>query len=142
MSAKRFVDTNILVYAHDRTAGHKHARARALIEELWQTRTGAVSTQVLQELCVNLRRKAGHPLDARTTRNVVTDYLTWHVVVNGTESVLEALELETRYQISFWDALIVCAAETCGAAVLYSEDLSHGQRYGTVEVVNPFASTT
>lgn len=142
MSAKRFVDTNILVYAHDRTAGHKHARARALIEELWQTRAGAVSTQVLQELCVNLRRKAGHPLDARTTRNVVTDYLTWHVVVNGTESVLEALELETRYQISFWDALIVCAAETCGAAVLYSEDLSHGQRYGTVEVVNPFASTT
>ncbi len=142
MSAKRFVDTNILVYAHDRTAGHKHACARALIEELWQTRTGAVSTQVLQELCVNLRRKAGHPLDARTTRDVVTDYLTWHVVVNGTESVLEALELETRYQISFWDALIVCAAETCGAAVLYSEDLSHGQRYGTVEVVNPFASTT
>ncbi len=82
MSDKYFVDTNILMYAHDKSAGAKHNRARALIEELWRTRCGVVSTQVLQELCVNLRRKAGRPPDLKTTREIVTDYLSWEVVVN------------------------------------------------------------
>ncbi|MBM5810361.1 MAG: PIN domain-containing protein [Gammaproteobacteria bacterium] len=137
MTGKCFVDTNILMYAHDRAAGEKHERARAVVEDLWRTRRGVVSTQVLQELAVNLRRKAGRPLDARTTSEIITDYMTWQVVVNGASSVLDALELEQRYQISFWDALIVGAAEAAGAAVLYSEDLSHHQRYGGVEVINP-----
>jgi predicted nucleic acid-binding protein len=137
MADKYFVDTNILVYAHDRSAGAKHERAKSLIEELWRARTGVVSTQVLQELCVNLRRKAARPLDAKTTREIVTDYLSWDVTVNTGDSILEALELEERYGISFWDALVIQAAEASGAAVLYSEDLSDGQRYGAVRVVNP-----
>ncbi len=137
MSDKCFVDTNILMYAHDATAGARHERAKALVQELWRERTGVVSTQVLQELTVNLRRKAAKPLDAKATREVIADYLTWHVVVNSGASVLEALDLEQRYRISFWDALIVHAAEASGASVLYSEDLSNGQRYGAVEVVNP-----
>jgi len=137
MSDRFFVDTNILMYAHDRAAGEKHERAKALVEELWRNRTGVVSTQVLQELSVNLRKKAGRPLDARATREIITDYLTWHVVVNGGESILEALELEARFQISFWDALVVQAAHTSGAEVLYSEDLSDGQKYGAVRVINP-----
>ena len=137
MSDKYFVDTNILLYAHDVTAGAKHDRARALVEELWRTRSGVLSTQVLQELCVNLRRMAGRPLDVKTTREIVTDYLSWEVVVNTGESVLEALEIENRYGISFWDALVIQAAESSGAAVLYSEDLSDGQTYGSVRIVNP-----
>lgn len=137
MSDRFFVDTNILIYAHDKAAGAKHERAKALVEELWRNRTGVVSTQVLQELSVNLRKKAGRPLDARATREIITDYLTWHVVVNGGESVLEALDLEARFQISFWDALVVQAAQTSGAEVLYSEDLSDGQKYGAVRVINP-----
>jgi predicted nucleic acid-binding protein len=137
MSDRYFVDTNILMYAHDTAAGEKHLRARALVEELWETRSGVVSTQVLQELAVNLRRKARNPLDARATRDVVSDYLTWQVVVNGGDSILEALDLEERYQISFWDALIVQAAHASGAAVLYSEDLSDRQTYGVVRVINP-----
>jgi predicted nucleic acid-binding protein len=92
---------------------------------------------VLQELSVNLRKKASRPLDARATREIITDYLTWHVVVNGGESILEALDLEARFQISFWDALVVQAAHTSGAEVLYSEDLSDGQKYGAVRVINP-----
>lgn len=140
MSDRYFVDTNILMYAHDLSAGAKHERARALVEELWRGRTGAISTQVLQELAANLRRKAGLPLDGAATRALIADYLSWHVHVNGGESILEALDLEQRYRISFWDALIVYAAEAVGATVLYSEDLSHGQRYGMVEVINPFAS--
>lgn len=140
MSDKYFVDTNILMYAHDTSAGEKHRRARALVEDLWRARSGVVSTQVLQELTVNLRRKAGKPLDTKTTREVVADYLTWQVVVNGGGAILEALELEERYRISFWDALVICAAQSSGADVLYSEDLSDGQRYGSVRVVNPLTT--
>jgi len=141
MSDKYFVDTNILMYAHDTSTGAKHERAKALVAELWRERTGVVSTQVLQELSVNLRRKAGRPLDAKATREIVADYLTWQVVVNGGESILEALDLEARYQISFWDALVIQAAQVAGAEVLYSEDLSDQQRYGPVLVVNPLRST-
>jgi predicted nucleic acid-binding protein len=141
MSDKYFIDTNVLMYAHDTSAGAKHERARALVEELWRNRTGVLSTQVLQELAVNLRRRAGRPLDAKATREIVADYLTWQVIVNGGDSILEALDLEARYQISFWDALVVQAAQASGAEVLYSEDLSHGQKYGAVRVTNPFRET-
>ena len=137
MSDKCFVDTNILMYAHDASAGAKHDRAKALVEELWRDRTGVVSTQVLQELAVNLRRKAGRPLDAKAARDIVTDYLTWQVVVNSGESILDALDLEAQYRISFWDALVLQAANASGAEVLYSEDLSDRQTYGSVRVVNP-----
>ena len=138
MSDRYFVDTNVLMYAHDKAAGAKHERAKALVEELWRDRTGVVSTQVLQELAVNLRRKAGRPLDGKATREIVADYLTWQVVVNGGESILEAIEIEERYRISFWDALVVHAAQSAGTGVLYSEHLSDGQLYGPVRVINPF----
>ncbi|MEX2229416.1 MAG: hypothetical protein WEB13_07230 [Dehalococcoidia bacterium] len=62
------------------------------------------------------------------------------MVVNGGDSILEALELEARYQLSFWDALVVQAAQVAGAEILYSEDLSDGQRYGTVRVKNLLTS--
>jgi predicted nucleic acid-binding protein len=137
MSDKFFVDTNILMYAHDASAGAKHERAKTLVEQLWRDRTGVVSTQVLQELAVNLRRKAGRPLDGKATREIVADYLAWQVIVNGGESILEALDLEARFQISFWDALVVQAAQASGAEILYSEDLSDGQAYGAVRVINP-----
>ena len=139
MSDRYFVDTNILMYAHDASAGVKHERARVIVEELWHARSGVVSTQVLQELCVNLRRKAGRPIEFNALREIITDYLAWDVYVNTGASILEALEIEKRYRISFWDALIIQAAEASGATVLYSEDLSKGQKYGTVRVVNPLA---
>jgi predicted nucleic acid-binding protein len=140
MSARYFVDTNILMYGHDTSAGEKHERAKALLEELWRDRSGVVSTQVLQELSVNLRKKARRPLDAKATRDIVADYLTWQVIVNGGESILEAIDLEMRYQISFWDALIVQAAQSSGAEMLYSEDLADRQQYGSVRVINPFSA--
>jgi predicted nucleic acid-binding protein len=137
MSDKCFVDTNILVYAHDFTTGAKHKRAKALIENLWSSEAGVLSTQVLQELRVSLRRKAARPLSAEETRRLIEDYSSWEVVVNTAESVLQALTIESRYKISFWDALIVQAAGSAGATVLYSEDLAEGQTYGAVRVVNP-----
>jgi predicted nucleic acid-binding protein len=138
MSDRYFVDTNILLYAHDTSTGEKHERAKALVEALWEARAGVVSTQVLQELVVNLRKRAKNPMDVRATRDIVSDYLAWQVVVNGGDSILEALDIEARYQVSFWDALVIQAAHAGGAEILYSEDLSDGQRYGTVRVKNPF----
>jgi predicted nucleic acid-binding protein len=139
MADKYFVDTNILIYAHDRSAGAKHERARELIEKLWASGQGVLSTQVLQELCVNLRRKVARAPSADEIRRLVLDYMSWEVVVNTPEAVIQALEIETRYKTSFWDALILQAAEQSGAAILYSEDLAAKQSYGMVRVVNPLA---
>jgi predicted nucleic acid-binding protein len=137
MSDRCFVDTNILVYAHDRAAGLKHKRARRIIEDLWNSGQGVLSTQVLQELCVNLRRKTARPLSIEETRQLVQDYLSWEIIVNSPASIIQALDTEARHKVSFWDALILQAAEIAGVAVLYSEDLASGQRYGSVRVVNP-----
>ncbi len=101
MSDRVFVDTNVLVYAHDVSTGAKHEKARLLVERLWQDRIGAVSTQVLQELYVSLRRKAGRPLASEEARALVADYLRWDVVVNSGESILDAIALEQRYGIWF-----------------------------------------
>jgi predicted nucleic acid-binding protein len=140
MSDKCFVDTNILMYAHDSSTGAKHKCAKNIVEELWLARSGVVSTQVLQELCVNLRRKAAHPADLKTVREIIADYLVWEVFINTGESILEAIDIERRYKVSFWDALIIQAAAASGCAVMYSEDLSNGERYGSVRVVNPLAA--
>ena len=137
MSDRCFVDTNILVYAYDRSNGVKHQRAQILIEALWNSGKGVLSTQVLQELCINLRRKAGNPLPVEEVLRLIREYSTWEVVTNTLESVLRALDIEMRYKTSFWDALILQAAEDAGAAILYSEDLAAGQRYGAIQVVNP-----
>jgi predicted nucleic acid-binding protein len=141
MNDKAFVDTNILVYAHDRVSGNKNNRAKALIENLWSTGCGVISTQVLQEACINLRRKSANPLTVKETQSLIEDYMKWEIVVNTPTSVIEALANETRYQISFWDALILHAAESAGAAILYSEDFSNGQIYGSVRVVNPLTDS-
>jgi len=141
MPDRCFVDTNILVYAHDRSAGVKHKRAQLLIEDLWNSGRGVLSTQVLQELCINLRRKSRHPLAVPEVRRLLQDYLSWEVVVNSPASIIQALDIEVRYKISFWDALILQAAESSGVAVLYSEDLAAQQRYGSILVVNPLADS-
>lgn len=138
MSGRAFVDTNVLVYAHDRGAGEKNARARELVERLWRERTGVVSTQVLQELYVNVRRKASAPVSAPEARALVEDYLAWPLVVNDGATILQAVAIEERFGLSFWDALVVASAQEAGVEVLWSEDLNDGQTYGSVVVRNPF----
>jgi len=138
MSGKCFVDTNILIYAYDSSSGSKHATAGALLDRLWQSGSGVLSTQVLQEFCVTMQRNALRRPGLNDIRGVVFAYLAWEVVVNPPESVITALEIAARYKISFWDALIVSAAEQAKAETLYSEDLNAGQMYGSVRVVNPF----
>jgi len=141
MSDKCFVDTNILVYSQDRAAGDKCSRAQVLINALWEDRNGVISTQVLQELHIALRRRLKSPMSAVEAAEILRDYSEWQVVVNNRESIFRAVDIETRYKISFWDALILQAAEQAGAKTIYSEDLSHGARYAGVQVVNPFIAS-
>ena len=105
----------------------KHERARALVEDLWTSGGGVLSTQVLQELCVNLRRKTAHPLSIEETMQLLQDYMSRDIVINTAESVVEGLAIERRFNISFWDTLIIQAAGNSGVSVLYSEDLADGQ---------------
>ncbi len=137
MTDKAFVDTNILVYAHDRGSGNKFDQARLLVSRLWRDRKGVISTQVLQEFYVNVRRKALSPIPSEDAEAILFDYLAWEVQVNDGDSICEAVRLEERYQLSFWDALIVQAAIASGASILYSEDFNPDQVYGSVRVVNP-----
>ena len=138
MSGKIFLDTNVLIYAHDRKAGAKGARALEITRELWDKQNGVLSTQVLQELYIGLRRKVSSPLSAEEAEQVLVDYFVWEIFTNNRESVIRAVQLETRYRISFWDALILQAAESSGCTLVYSEDLNSGQSYGAVRVLNPF----
>jgi predicted nucleic acid-binding protein len=139
MSDKCFVDTNILFYAHDRTAGFKHERAKRLVDELWESGAGVLSTQVLQEFCATVRCvDRSRPIE--DLQRLVQDFSSWEIVVNTRESILAALEIESRYKISFWDALIVHAAQSSGASTLYSEDLNAGPAYGSIHVVNPLTA--
>jgi predicted nucleic acid-binding protein len=138
MSGKGFVDTNVLVYAQNRTAGVKYDVARNLLPELWESQRGVLSTQVIQEFCATLLRKIPRPLDYDAVVEVLDDYIRWETVVNTPQATLEALCLQQRHQLFFWDALSVRAAHVAEAEVLYSEDMSHGQRYGSVRVINPF----
>jgi len=137
MSDRCFVDTNILVYAQDLAAGEKYSRAHALMVELWEKRKGVISTQVLQELYIALRHRMKSPVSAVEAANILRDYSEWEVVINNRESILRAIEIEGRYKISFWDALILQAAERAEARTVYSEDLSHGSKYAGIMVVNP-----
>jgi predicted nucleic acid-binding protein len=136
MSAKFFVDTNILVYAHDRDAGKKHHDAKNLVKMFWEQPTWpAVSVQVLQELFVNLHRKGVSVIEAKAT---VQDYAAWKVVENTVELLEAGIDEMQRWQVSFWDSLILAAARHAGSSVVYSEDMNHGQDYGGILVENPF----
>lgn len=137
--ARIFVDTNILVYAHDRTAGEKHRRAKALLEQMWEAGDGCLSIQVLQEFYVTVTRKIRRPLDQALARQLVADLGHWRIHVPVVEDVLDAIALQETAGLSFWDAMIVQSAVRLGCRQLLSEDLNAGQMYGGVQVLNPFA---
>ncbi len=136
MSVEVFVDTNLLYYANTDSPDPRHARARQLIEPLWsEPGRAAVSVQVLQELHVNLMRKGG--LDPAASWRRVSDYLAWKVIDNDRLLLAAAVDVQTRWKLSYWDSLIVAAAQRSGAPLLWSEDLAEGQRYDDVRAVNP-----
>ena len=136
MPAEVFVDTSILFYALTQGADERHVLARAKVATLWdKPGIAAVSVQVLQELHVNLVRKAG--LTAAESVERVSPYFAWPVVDNDRVLLERAFELQVRSRLSFWDAAIVAAAQRAGARELWSEDLHAGQAFKQVKVTNP-----
>lgn len=136
MSDVEFCDTNVLLYAHDTTASpDKRERAQSLLESLWVSRRGCLSTQVLQEFYVNAVRLTH---DSARARTIVRQYLQWPIIVVEPPDLLRAMEQSERYRLSFWDALIVTAAQKAQASVLWTEDLNAGQWLGDLIIRNPF----
>jgi len=138
MTDRVFVDTNVLVYAHDLDAGGKHDRAVSVLSDVWEKENGIISVQVLQEFYVTATRKIVRPLTPASARGIIQNYLAWHVELNEPSAILLASEIGERDHLSFWDALIVASASRAGADRILSEDLSHGQVIEGILIENPF----
>lgn len=139
MSDKAFIDTNILVYARDKGAGAKQLKAESLIGDLWESRRGRVSIQVLNEYFVTVTRKLKPGMTMREAWADVVSLRAWEPVPMDWPLLEKGQRVLREHDLSWWDALVIAAAATAGCQVLYSEDLGAGRIYGDVRVVNPFA---
>jgi predicted nucleic acid-binding protein len=135
---RHFVDTNVLVYAHDSSAHEKREIARDLLGRIWLDQSGCTSIQVLQELYATLTRKVRVPLKSAEASKIISYLSQWRVHSPEPADVLAAIQIHQRNQISFWDAMIVRSATRLGCTVIWSEDLNAGQDYAGVRVLNPF----
>jgi predicted nucleic acid-binding protein len=136
-----FLDTNVLVYANDRTEAAKQSAAVQLIADGIQSGRAVISSQVLGEFWVTVTQKIQVPLDRRTAEREIEHLRTMQVVSIEYDTVRTAIRLQERHRVSYWDALILAAASLAGCTQVYSEDLNAGQRYGRLVVRNPFAAT-
>ena len=135
---KFFVDTNLLVYASDSSAGEKWRTSLEVLSLLWMHRTGVLSTQVIQEFFVSLTQKVRHPVLPKMAKEIISDLVQWLIVVNDGKNILRAIDLQTKYHFSFWDSLILQAAIASNSEFLLSEDFQDGQIIESVTIVNPF----
>jgi len=138
MSVDCFLDTNVLLYAYDIEAQAKHQKAKDIVCSFWNDRGALISTQVLQEFYVNVTKKIPQPLSLSTARSIIEQYKVWPIINNTTDSMIRASEIQERYQLSFWDSLIITSAEIGGAETIFSEDLSHNQYIAGICIQNPF----
>ena len=134
-----FVNNGVLVYARDASEPKKQPRAAEWVQRLWQERSGRLSTQVLQEYYVVVTQKLAPGLPVERARADVRLLQAWQPIMTDNALLDEAWQLEDRYQLSFWDALIVAAAIRSGAQYLLTEDLQDGQEIDSVRALNPFA---
>jgi len=133
-----FVDTNIIVYAYDASAGEKHSKALEIMKDLWGTGNGIASTQVLQEFFVSVTGKIVKSLSIITAKEIVKDFLKWKIVIVDGEIILEAIDIQNERRYSFWDSLIIASAIAGGAGTLLSEDLSDKHKIKGIVIKNPF----
>ena len=131
-----FIDTNVLIYAHDGGAGKKHERSVQLLRRLVEDGAGAISVQVLAEFYAAATRKLG--IASQEAAEILADLGGWIIHRPGHADLLRAARFQRRYKMSWRDALVVTSAVESGCSVLWSEDLADGQRYGSVTVRNPF----
>ncbi|MDI6799957.1 MAG: PIN domain-containing protein [Actinomycetota bacterium] len=135
---KVFVDTNVLVYAYDIDAGHKHQVALGIMKDLWLSKLGILSTQTLQEFFVIVTGKIPFPLEVGVAKDIIEKLSKWDVILNDMEMVFLAIEFHQRHQLSFWDSLIIASAAQSGAKTILTEDISDGQTINGVTIKNPF----
>jgi predicted nucleic acid-binding protein len=140
MTAAVFVDTNVFVYARDASEPAKRSVAIQWLEELWREHRGRTSTQVLSEYYVTVTGKLRRRLDREIAWGHVRDLLAWEPQETSGELLRLAREIEQRYATSWWDAMIVAAAQLQDCSILLSEDLQDGMVFGGVAVRNPFAA--
>jgi predicted nucleic acid-binding protein len=140
MNDKVFIDSNILIYAHDADAKSKHEIAKRVLMELWEQGSGVLSMQVLQEFYVNVTRKIASPLPKKMARTVISNYAIWCVETTPLE-ISSAFQIEDESRIGFWDAMIIAAAAKSGAHRILSEDLNAGQVFSGVRIENPFTES-
>ena len=138
MKDRVFVDTNILVYFRDASEPEKQNMAQGLLRRLWEEKRGRISTQVLSEYFVTVTRKLKPGLPASDAWQDVQAFLAWDPVPIDKAMMAKAYSAYTKYSLSWWDALVVVAAEQAGCRVIASEDLSAGQEYFGIRVINPF----
>jgi predicted nucleic acid-binding protein len=136
MAVSAFFDTNVLVYAA--VGGGKEEPKRRRAMELVESVDFGTSAQVLQEFFVTVVRKAARPISAARALEWIEHWVAFPCQTIDHRLVRIAIEQSERFKISYWDAAILAAAEALGTDTVYSEDLSHGQLYGCVRVVNPF----
>jgi predicted nucleic acid-binding protein len=136
MSVDCFLDTNIVVYAVTGDASERPKRQCAL--EIMETKKFGISAQVLQEFYVTITRKSEHCVQASDAMRWLDRLAEMPCIPVDKELVRLGIEASERFRISYWDGAIIAAAQEMGARIVYSEDLSHGQHYGPVRVVNPF----
>ncbi len=140
MTVPVFVDTNVLVYRHDSSEPAKQPRAADWLSLLWRQRSGHLSYQVLQELYVTLTHKLKPGMDAGQAQQLIRDLTSWRALPIDLAVMERAWVQYERHSLSWWDALIIAAAQICDCQVLLTEDLNHGQLFGQLRVVNPFES--
>ena len=133
-----FVDTNVLLYSEDLADAAKHGAAHEWLQTLWLRRCGRLSTQVLHEFYVNATRKLRPPMSAGDARAEVRRNQRWQPWLVDQATVETAWALESRYALSYWDALMAAAAQQQGCALLLTEDLQHDQLIDGLRIVNPF----
>ena len=138
MKDKIFLDTNIIVYAHDNSSGDKHTVAKEIMDYLWESKKGVISVQVLQEFFVCVTKKIVKPLLLKNARMILEYLSSWDVVVNDKYITLKAIDLQEKYRFSFWDSLVIQAAIQSQARILLSEDLPDGQNVKDLKILNPF----
>lgn len=138
MASKFFIDTNILVYAHDLQAGIKQKKAAQILEKIWQKRNGVLSIQVLQEFYVTLTQKIPKQFKSKDAKFLLGKYGHWQIVIPQVNHILEAIDFQKKHHLSFWDALIVRAALEGECEFLLTEDMQHNYRIRHLTIQNPF----
>jgi|SRR5579884_680769 len=138
MSNNIFLDTNVLIYAFDVDEKAKHKKAQKILRDCWDGENGAVSIQVLQGFYNAVTHKISKTISKSDARDVIRTYQVWPMPSITVDDIIDASELEEQLKYSFWDSLIIVAAQKIEAELLYSANMQDGQQIGSLKIVNPF----